>query len=267
VQCWGVRQRSSTPLSPPHNHYLCQGFRSCSIFCCTPVIALSRQGFLPSQALACAQPEQSLFAVNCSDKKFNVGIPLPRPVSALSNPDNGPERSPRVRHDHQVPPRPSGKESQGSSDDAAVSNIQRGLSDKPRHLMPGSARIAHQQHLTSLPHPLTTSKTSLNSSVVDRSQDCLFAPISPTRSPAPLFLASGLTSDRVTSHTSSENRQCPTMLVTPRWIQHRDVRPAMRRCRDVRVSTSLVSSSGWFVSREAELWIAPWNDCNLRHHG
>jgi hypothetical protein len=93
------------------------------------------------------------------------------------------------------------------------------------------------------------------------------APISTTRPPSPLFLASGLTSDRVPSHTSSENRQCTTMLVTPRWIQHRDVRPAMRRCRDVRVSTSLVSSSGCLVSREAGLWIAPWNDCNLRHHG
>jgi len=56
----------------------------------------------------------------------------------------GAERSPRVRHDHQVPPRPSGKESQGSSDDAAVSDIQRRLFGKPQHLMPGSARIAHQ---------------------------------------------------------------------------------------------------------------------------
>ena len=43
--------------------------------------------------------------------------------------------------------------------------------------------------------PRTASKTSLNRSVMDGSQGCLFAPISTARPPSPLLLALGLTSD------------------------------------------------------------------------
>jgi hypothetical protein len=48
-------------------------------------------------------------------------------------------------------------------------------------------------------------------------------PISTTRPPSPLFLALGLTSDRGTSHTFSENRQWITMLVTPKSMREIDI--------------------------------------------
>jgi len=59
--------------------------------------------------------------------------------------------------------------------------------------------------------PMTTSRTSLNSSIVNGSQDCLFPPISTTRPLTPVFLVLGLTSSRGTWHSFSENLQWITM--------------------------------------------------------
>jgi hypothetical protein len=76
--------------------------------------------------------------------------------------------------------------------------------------------------------PFTTSRTSLNNSTVDGTQNCLFPPISTTRPPSPFFPSSGLTLDRGNqrslevstlrhsmSHGLTFRRSCDPLVASP----------------------------------------------------